>query len=206
MNPATISSIENYKAILQKEEICSYIKNYIQIIQDFIKHGHEDLNIEQNEYMFYIIKQGISTLYHVSNFIMMYTKNKELVYYHLQKCLYYYVEFINQMIRENQNFLQFTTKDAILFIYKKTIFDIDQEYVKLIHHQDLEKEYMQYISNCIELYNTIIEEILYKHIHNIHDKKIIIDIELFHEKLLASDNVCVYLKEYYNDNKIQCTK
>lgn len=200
MNPATISSIENYKAILQKEEICSYIKNYIQIIQDFVKHSHEDLNIEQNEYMFYIIKQGISTLYHVSNFIMMYTKNKELVLYHLQKCLYYYVEFINQMIRENQNFLQFTTKDAILFIYKKTIFDIDQEYVKLIHHQDLEKQYMQYISNCIELYNTIIEKILYKHVHDIRNKRVITDINLFHETLLASDNICIYLEEYYNDN------
>lgn len=202
MNPATISSIENYKAILQKEEICSYIKNYIQIIQDFVKHSHEDLNIEQNEYMFYIIKQGISTLYHVSNFIMMYTKNKELVLYHLQKCLYYYVEFINQMIRENQNFLQFTTKDAILFIYKKTIFDIDQEYVKLIHHQDLEKQYMKYISNCIELYNTIIEKILYKHVHDIRDKKVITDIDLFHETLVASDNICIYLEEYYNDNNI----
>lgn len=201
MNPATISSIENYKATIQKEEICSYIKNYIQIIQDFIKHSHEDLNIEQNEYMFYIIKQGISTLYHVSNFIMMYTKNKELVHYHLQKCLYYYVEFINQMIRENQNFLQFTTKDAILFIYKKTIFDIDQEYVKLIHHQDLEKEYMQYISNCIEVYNTIIEEILYKHVQDIHNKKVITDIDVFHETLLASDNVCTYLKEYYKEMK-----
>ena len=200
MNPATISSIENYKAILQKEEICSYIKNYIQIIQDFVKHSHEDLNIEQNEYMFYIIKQGISTLYHVSNFIMMYTKNKELVLYHLQKCLYYYVEFINQMIRENQNFLQFTTKDAILFIYKKTIFDIDQEYIKLIHHQDLEKQYMQYISNCIEYYNTIIEKILYKHIHDIRDKRVITDIDLFHETLLASDNICIYLEGYYNDN------
>lgn len=200
MNPATISSIENYKAIIQKEEICSYIKNYIQIIQDFIKHSHEDLNIEQNEYMFYIIKQGISTLYHVSNFIMMYTKNKELVHYHLQKCLYYYVEFINQMIRENQNFLQFTTKDAILFIYKKTIFDIDQDYVKLIHHQDLEKEYMQYISTCIQHYNTIIEEILYQNVCDIHNKKVITDIDLFHELLLASDNICTYLKEY-NDNK-----
>ena len=201
MNPATISSIENYKAKIQKEEICSYIKNYIQIIQDFIKHSHEDLNIEQNEYIFYIIKQGISTLYHVSNFIMMYTKNKELVHYHLQKCLYYYVEFINQMIRENQNFLQFTTKDAILFIYKKTIFDIDQEYVKLIHHQDLEKEYMQYISNCIEVYNTIVEEILYQHIQDIHDKKVITDINTFHDTLLASDNVCTYLKEYYKEMK-----
>lgn len=199
MNPATISSIENYKATIQKEEICSYIKNYIQIIQDFIKHSHEDLNIEQNEYMFYIIKQGISTLYHVSNFIMMYTKNKELVHYHLQKCLYYYVEFINQMIRENQNFLQFTTKDAILFIYKKTIFDIDQEYVKLIHHQDLEKEYMQYISNCIEVYNTIVEEILYKHVRDIHNKKVITDIDAFHETLLVSDNICTYLKDYYKE-------
>lgn len=201
MNPATISSIENYKATIQKEEICSYIKNYIQIIQDFIKHSHEDLNIEQNEYMFYIIKQGISTLYHVSNFIMMYTKNKELVHYHLQKCLYYYVEFINQMIRENQNFLQFTTKDAILFIYKKTIFDIDQEYVKLIHHQDLEKEYMQYISNCIEVYNTIVEEILYKHVRDIHNKKVITDIDAFHDTLLVSDNICTYLKDYYKEMK-----
>lgn len=201
MNPATISSIENYKATIQKEEICSYIKNYIQIIQDFIKHSHEDLNIEQNEYMFYIIKQGISTLYHVYNFIMMYTKNKELVHYHLQKCLFYYVEFINQMIRENQNFLQFTTKDAILFIYKKTIFDIDQEYVKLIHHQDLEKEYMQYISNCIEVYNTIVEDILYQHIQDIHDKKVITDIDTFHDTLLESNNICTYLKEYYKEMK-----
>lgn len=194
MNAATISSIENYKSFLEKDEIKQYIRNYINIIYDFVKHCHEDLNIEHNEYLFFIIKQGISTLFHVSNFIMMYTKNKELVHYHLQKCLYYYVEFINQMIRENQNFLQFTSKDAILFIYKKTIFDIDKEYIKTIQHEKEEKEYMRVISSCLESYNTIIEDIFQHHISIIHENRVIEELDTFHNTLFSlSSSLCEYI-------------
>ena len=62
--------------------------------------------------------------------LLMYTKNLSLTYHNCEKSLFYYIEFIGQIGDDNHSFLQLSSKDAILFIYKKTIFDINNEYRK----------------------------------------------------------------------------
>ena len=62
----------------------------------------------------------------------MYTKNLELTVHHCKKAFLYYVEFIGQIGDDNHTFLQLNSKDATLFVYKKTIFDINNEYKKKV--------------------------------------------------------------------------
>ena len=44
-----------------------------------------------------------------------------------KQAIFYYVEFIGQIGEDSQGFLQLNSKDAILFVYKKTIFDINND-------------------------------------------------------------------------------
>ena len=70
----------------------------------------------------YVYLKGVESLTYIFNMLIMYTKNLSLTYYHCEKSLFYYIEFIGQIGDDNHSFLQLSSKDAILFIYKKTIF------------------------------------------------------------------------------------
>lgn len=60
----------------------------------------------------------------------MYTKNLNITYIQCQKAVYYYIEFICQIGDSSHSFLQLNSKDATLFVYKKTIFEINNEIIK----------------------------------------------------------------------------
>ena len=65
-----------------------------------------------------------NTLKHIFNTLLLYTKNLNLTVYHCKKAYLFYVEFITQIGDENHSFLQLNSKDAVIFLYKKTIFEI----------------------------------------------------------------------------------
>ena len=60
----------------------------------------------------------------------MYTNNLDLTYNNTQRALYYYIEFISQISDDEHSFLNLTSHDATMFIYKKTLFEIDDDYKK----------------------------------------------------------------------------
>ena len=48
-----------------------------------------------------------------------------------QKSFYYYIEFIGQIGDSNHQFLQLNSKDATLFVFKKTVFEINSDHRKI---------------------------------------------------------------------------
>ena len=68
----------------------------------------------------------------------------------------YYVEFIGQIGDINHSYLQLNSKDAMLFIYKKTIFELNNEYRKTFSLTDEEVIIFDFINNSIQMYNDII--------------------------------------------------
>jgi len=89
----------------------------------------ENIQIQDEIFKQYVIKKGIETIEHMFNFLIYYTLNNELTYYHCEQGYIYYVEFIGQMIINGDNTgFALTSKDAILFVFKKTIFEISKEY------------------------------------------------------------------------------
>ena len=62
-----------------------------------------------------------------------------MTYFHSQKSFYFYVEFIGQISEDQHSFLHLSSKDASIFVYKKTIFEINDEIIKNSsqnsHHQ-----------------------------------------------------------------------
>ena len=79
---------------------------------------------------FFVIQRGIETITHIFNTLLLYTKNIELTIFHCKRAYIYYVEFIGQIGDDKNSYLQLNSKDATLFVYKKTIFEINNEYRK----------------------------------------------------------------------------
>jgi hypothetical protein len=87
----------------------------------------EKINIKNKQYYVFIFERGIETLIHIFSMIFYYTKNLELTFYHSQKAYYFYVEFIEQISDDNITFLQLSSRDALMFVYKKTIFELNND-------------------------------------------------------------------------------
>jgi hypothetical protein len=89
------------------------------------------------------------------------------VLYHTQKSFIYYIEFITQIGDENNNFLQLNSKDATLFVYKKTIFEINNDIRKDFLIKKDNREILDNINNYILLSKKIIDDFI-----NINDENI----------------------------------
>jgi hypothetical protein len=54
---------------------------------------------------------------------MYQTKNMDIAFYKCQKASHLYIEYIEQISDEQNIYLNLTSRDALLYVYKQTIFD-----------------------------------------------------------------------------------
>ena len=150
-----IQNIDNYRESFQDSTATIFIK-YMNLISEYLKHSKDFIFIQNPTYYNYVLKKGISTITHVFKFLLIYTKNLEMVYFNCQKSYIYYVEFIGQIGDDNHSFLQLNSKDAALFVYKKTIFEINNDIRKdYVCDNNSEKKITE-IDNLIKIYSNIL--------------------------------------------------
>ena len=180
----SLYNIENYNSSLSST-INDILNKYNLLITEYFK-----LNIKGvKEWM-----RGLETISHVFEIMLYYTKNLELTYYHSQKAFYFYGEFISQIIEDPNNYLQLSSKDATLFVYKKTIFEINaqiQKGVKIL--TELDKTKLDILNSYISILKTICENKVPKHIalilENLNNPLLILDKENYELILLFIQRV-----------------
>lgn len=154
MTNLNLDIINNYKKVYDTNEIEQFSK-YMAIVNEYIFQLGSSLKIKNENYRLFVINKGLETISHVFKNILLYTKNLDLTFYNTKKALYYYIEFICQIGEENHDFLKLTPKDAILFVYKKTLFSLDENYVKKFKSLNIEKISIDNLNLLIELYNSL---------------------------------------------------
>ena len=170
----SLSNIDNYKAQLTNSSSEVFVK-YLGVISEYLAQCVEALYIRDDAYYKYIIMQGVNTISHVFKILLLYTNNLELTYYHCQKSFYYYVEFIGQIGDDNHSFLQLNSKDASLFVYKKTIFNINNEYRKEFASMIDVNIVTNNVGYLIKIYNKMIGHVISDHEFMSDDKKTMVD-------------------------------
>jgi hypothetical protein len=133
-----------------------YMK-YVNVINQYLLFGIETIKNKNSEYLKYILIKGLFTISYVFKMLFLFTRNIDLTYYHCQKSYSYYIEFIGQIGDDAVTYLQLNSKDAALFVYKKTIFDINHEYKKNYYETKSEEKKNKIISIFIDTYNKLIE-------------------------------------------------
>jgi hypothetical protein len=119
-------NVENYNPLI-KNSSQEILTKFIDVIIEYMRLIAEKINIKNKQYYVFIFERGIETLIHIFSMIFYYTKNLELTFYHSQKAYYFYVEFIEQISDDNITFLQLSSRDALMFVYKKTIFELNND-------------------------------------------------------------------------------
>lgn len=120
---------DNYKKDLDTthSQITSKI-SYLFI--EYLKFILENINIKNKEFAKFVVLRGLNTIIHVFRYTLYYTKNLDLTYFHCQKSFYFYVEFVGQILEDDKSFLQLTSRDAVIYVYKKTVYEITPELKK----------------------------------------------------------------------------
>lgn len=124
----SLSNSENYYNSLSVN-INDILLQQINILEEYIKNINDIFHLNKNNKLYIIIK-GIETIFHIYQQILFYTNNHKLAYYYSHKSIYLYKEYNSQINDDSNSFLNLTTRDAIIYIYKKTIFEIKPTFLK----------------------------------------------------------------------------
>lgn len=155
MSKHSLQNLDNYKTDFT-HNITEIYSKYLGIMKEYIIQFVDTIYISNITYYKYILKRGVETLSNVFKMILLYTKNLNITYNLCQKSLYYFVEFICQIGDDSHSFLQLNSKDASLFVYKKTIFELNNEHRKEFGSVKESCVYMDSLDIIIELHNTFL--------------------------------------------------
>ena len=163
-NKLNICNVENYNKTFEYENTKIYVESYVELINEYMLFVVENMIIQDETYLLFLIRRGIETIMHCFKIMLMYTKNLDLTIFYCKKALYYYIEFIGQIsdVSLHHSYLQLNSKDATLFVYKKTIYDINNAYRKTCCLTEKENEFLSGIANTITLFNDILLYLLQK--------------------------------------------
>jgi hypothetical protein len=186
----SLQNIENYKQDFNCDvsEICGKVS---ELLIEYFKFIVEKLKIKNKNLYRFIIIRGLDTITNVFLNILYFTKNVDLTYFHSQKSYYFYIEFVSQISDDEKMFLKLTTRDATTYVYKKTIFDVNNEF-KRFHDPipDGFTDKMDTIRVYINLYQTYFLKIIQSE-----------NIDLTH--IFYISKICEKLNKFKNKNQLQ---
>ena len=178
INSYNIGNTDNYCSSLNQGRLKEFVGKYTGLISDFLLYAGENIIIQNHKYYMFVIQRGLETLLHCFRYLFLYTRNIDMSIFHCKKALYYYVEFIGQIGDDCHAYLQLNSKDAALFVYKKTIFEISNAHRKTFHLSHGDKEFMSLISAILSAFHGMIMYTLRKELVNIDKKETAIHFSL----------------------------
>ena len=119
----------NYHSTI-KSPIADIVARYVNLLVEYISVIGEKLKMKNASHHAFMFIKGLETFTHVFKLTLFYTKNIELTTHHAQKAYLFFIEFIEQISDDSVTFLNLSCRDAVMFVYKKTIYDINNDYKK----------------------------------------------------------------------------
>jgi len=181
-----LTNIDNYKIVLSYS-LNEILDKYILVIINYMKLISEKIYIKKHNYYKFIFIRGLDTITSVFKILLFFTKNIELTYYHSQKAFYFYIEFIEQISNDQNTFLQLSSREACMFVYKKTIFEINNDFKKNMEDINAnDKVLFSMIDKYLIIYKNISNFGIYHSEFNFNDRTAFIY------------NYCDKLKQFYD--------
>ena len=120
----SLTDIQTYsnKMSLPQSIVEEHFKKLIIEYFEFINRDQKKIVTANSEMYKFTLIRGLETMGHVYKLVLLHTKNVSAAIYHSQRSICLYVEFILQIMENSQTFLKLTTKDAVLYVYRETIF------------------------------------------------------------------------------------
>jgi len=145
----------NYKLIMADDINIIYIC-YVRLIHNYILHSLENMNNINKSFFL----KGLYMMGHIFIIVYTYTKHLELTAFHCRNAIVHYVEYISQITDKDDNlFFNLSLKDAIIYVYTKTIYSISETTRQNIQFDERETKLLKNLHKNILLYTEIIRKV-----------------------------------------------
>ena len=163
------------------------IEKYINLVIEYLNYIIETHKLKHKQISTFMVVRGLETLTNVFFHILCYTKNIDVTYFHTQKGYYYYIEFVEQITEAHHSFLQLTSRDASIYVYKKTIYEINNDVRKNMKKNTIET-IMTF--DLVTQHIKVFKSIIYNFLNNCdggleNNKDSILDLESVFSKITA---------------------
>jgi len=85
------------------------------------------LTAQPRQYSQFVLLRGMETVETVFLMLLLYTGNEGLTLHHAERASLLYAEFMEQIGQDANHFLGLSSRDAAMFVYKKTLYDIEPQ-------------------------------------------------------------------------------
>ena len=199
-----MSEVENKLYNLKLEEtydiyidvpIKEIMINYTTLLNYYVIYSIENIKSRNIN----IFNKGFSLISNVFITILMYTRSLNTTIHHTQKAILYYIEYITQITDKDENmFFNLTLKDAIVYVYTKTIYDINEVIRSSYVMTKYENSLFNILHNLIQNYNNII--LFFTRLNNFSDKDISDKKEvLLNIHLLFNEHILKYYNNIHSE-------
>jgi hypothetical protein len=160
-NTYSLHNIDNYKKEIEYSTP-EITEKYYLLLSEYFVFIIENVKPKNKGFAKFIMSRGLETITNVFNSLFYYSKNLDLTYFHCQKSFYYYVEFVGQISEDEKMFLQLSSRDATTYVYKKTIFEINDEHRKTLRDTIAPEIHstLDIIHNYVNIYKTFLYKII----------------------------------------------
>jgi hypothetical protein len=122
-----------------------------------------------NYYMLYSIEssfndtcmtqKGVDIILNIFSMILLYTKNIDMAVEYANNSIYYFIEYVSQISNKGSefSFVNLTVKDAILYVYRKSIFEINENHKRTFEFDTSESMYFDAVNMFIKTYSMILK-------------------------------------------------
>jgi hypothetical protein len=174
----SLSDPNNYKPVLDTK-LDIILNKYSLLTIEYINFLNKHMKIKNQVNSKFFIVRGLEMLTTIFNYMLYYTNNIDLTYINCQNSIYFYVEFITQINDTEQLFLQLSSRDAVIYVYKKTIFEIPSQNIEKTQ-EECKKHRL--IDEYIQLYKTILLKSINQHIDTLN-------IELYEKTITGIEKI-----------------
>ena len=152
-----LKNVDNYrsKVSFSFQDVCH---QYIDVMNYFFIHGHSILSDRTHTH-----QKGIEVITNIFLYILLHTKNLDLSTHIANNCTYYFVEYIHQINNKDTDFVfvNLTLKDAIVYIYRKSIFEINDTFRKKFKSSKSENNLFDTLNLFARFYLSICKQFIY---------------------------------------------
>ena len=147
----SLKNRDNYRSAFH-EDMTEVVVKIAKVFVEYYK------RITESTMSAFSMIRGLDTILHVFRYVFLYTKNSDMAYFHCQKAFYYYIEFVDQITKQDIDGLQ--TRDAVLYVFNKTIFELNASYKKEHSH---DARILSCVNAYIDMYASIMIKAISDH-------------------------------------------
>jgi hypothetical protein len=149
------------KWIITPSVACDHYRYLLVEYITYVEKNQDSFKVPNRIMFNYIIISGIETISHIFKMVMIHTNNIDATLYHAQTGILLYIEFIIQITQNTSVFLKLSIRDAIIYVYKKTIFNLKEKMTDTHSNIDIDS-----ITDSIHNYQYEISKYICNNVHN----------------------------------------